>query len=93
MLRLAYDPEDEYREIFIHYFLEDQRFLRRLWAGIKYIFGFKTKYGHFGEVMIAEREALDLWNFMDDYASKLGEENEETPTDACCSSYNIVCDD
>ena len=39
-------------ELYVHIFLSDTSFWRRLWLGIKYIFGHKSQYGHFTEFMM-----------------------------------------
>ena len=40
------DIEDA--EIYLSVFLNEYSFFKRLWLGIKYIFGYKCRYGHFG---------------------------------------------
>lgn len=48
------DFEDNYKCVYMHYFLQDTVWYKRVWLGIKYIFGFKSRYGHFGEFIIDE---------------------------------------
>ena len=37
--------------LYVEYHLQTWPFFRRLWCGIKYILGFKSKYGDFGEAL------------------------------------------
>lgn len=56
---------DEDREIYLSTFLNHyDRWYRRLWRGIKYIFGFKSRYGHFDETIIGPKEAKVLIEFL-----------------------------
>lgn len=44
--RLVMSYDEEYNEIHISFFLRHYTFFRRIWIAIKYIFGYKCKYGH-----------------------------------------------
>ena len=46
------EDEDGYKCVFISYHLSSDYWYRRIWKGIKYIFGFKSQYGNFGEIII-----------------------------------------
>ena len=48
MLVFSMDPDDEFPELWLDIFLADTVWYKRLWKGIQYIFGKKSKYGHFG---------------------------------------------
>lgn len=51
------DPDMEF--IAVDVFLDENGgFFRRLWAGVKYILGFKSRFGHFGETVL-EREQIE----------------------------------
>jgi len=52
------EPEDE--EIYVHIFLTEYGFWKRLWHGIKYILGIKSKYGHFDEFLLAHSQVEEL---------------------------------
>ena len=69
-LRFAYVPnphEDSPPELYVEVHLCSPGFWRRLWKGIRYIFGYKSRYGHFDEVGI-NRESVDqLRGWLDDY--------------------------
>jgi len=64
------------RDVYVSYHLDtNKHFLKRIWGGIKYIFGFRSIFGHFGstQLNVAEIEklirfferALEDWQIMD----------------------------
>jgi len=44
-------------------------FLSRLWIGLKYIFGFKQKNGHFEDVLLNRDKAKEIILFLQDYVN------------------------
>ena len=46
-----HDPGEE-PEIWLHYHLEKKSWLQRLKIGIKYIFGYQSRFGMYGELLI-----------------------------------------
>ena len=76
----GYDPDaDEPGEQFIYIYthLAAQGFWRRLVTGLRYIFGYKCKYGHFDEVVIGPETALELWDFICGFYSNTREKRNE----------------
>lgn len=65
-LRFHYDPEfygedvEERGLLQVEVFLTDGGFWRRLKTGIKYIFGHKSSFGHFDEILIDKPEIVKL---------------------------------
>ena len=47
-------------EIYVYVFLDSDGFLRRIWKAIKYVFGYKCKYGHFDEFILSKKDADKL---------------------------------
>ena len=45
--RLVFTYNKDDNELYTSIFLDNYWFLKRVWLGIKYIFGYKCKYGHF----------------------------------------------
>lgn len=43
---------DSYPCVYASFHLNTLPFFKRLWLGIKYIFGYRSKYGDFGEVIL-----------------------------------------
>ena len=64
------DPEKDPHHIgdmlFIDYFLSNCPWYKRVWIGLKYIFGCKSKYGQFGETLVHVAEAKRLAAFLND---------------------------
>lgn len=54
-LIIRYDKEDD--EAYIHYHLVNRSFWSRVKYGIKYIFGYKSRYGAFDEVVLGRQHA------------------------------------
>jgi hypothetical protein len=56
---------DEY--LYVHFYLHDyNRWWKRLWHGIKYIFGHKSRYGHWDEILIEADEIEPLIEYLQD---------------------------
>jgi hypothetical protein len=47
-----YDDDPDWDNVFVSYHLPTQPFWRRLVTGIKYILGKKSRYGHWGEIIL-----------------------------------------
>lgn len=54
-LRFSYDPDEN--EMFTSVFLNEYGFIRRIWNALKYIFGYKSQYGHFNCWMLNPDDA------------------------------------
>jgi hypothetical protein len=53
--------EDEHsKEVFIHVHLPTQPFWKRFVRGIKYIFGYKSRYGDFDEILLTDKHVPQL---------------------------------
>lgn len=59
---IRFSVDAEYGELYVSVFLGHAGcgFFGRLWTGLKYAFGYKSKYGHFDNTMIKmeDRERL-----------------------------------
>lgn len=56
-LVFSYDPDDDYPDVFASMFINQyEGFFKRIWIAIKYIFGYKCKYGHFDCFMLKSKE-------------------------------------
>jgi hypothetical protein len=53
------DPFDE-KLVYVSIHLSEYPWYIRVLKGIKYIFGFKTKYGHFDEIILGQEHVNDL---------------------------------
>lgn len=49
----SFDPDDGWNDyMFITIHLSLGPWYKRIWPGIKYLFGYQSKYGHFDEIML-----------------------------------------
>lgn len=59
------DPEDEIQECWIEVHLNPlYGFWKRTWLAIKYVFGYRCKYGNFNTVIIDRENAVKLRDVM-----------------------------
>jgi len=64
-LRFTYLSEDigannQISNIYLNIFLDNEPWYKRILIGLKYIFGYKSKYGHFGEWIFYRKDAQRL---------------------------------
>ena len=57
---LRFDEEDKMVYVEIH--LVPLAWYKRLWHGIKYIFGYKCCYGNFEELILSPKHARQIYN-------------------------------
>lgn len=65
-------PEYE-PELFCGVFLEDTGFFQRVWQSIKYIFGYKCRYGHFGNWTLRLEDVDRLEELLSNFKESLKE--------------------
>lgn len=67
-LRFSYDDSDDYfEEIYCSVFLSDQPFFKRCWNALKYILGYKSPYGHFGNWVLKKEDSKRLRKLLDKF--------------------------
>jgi len=55
------DDDSDDKQIYCHIYLSDYpNFFKRVIIGIKYIFGYKCKYGHWDEFILSKKHSDDL---------------------------------
>jgi hypothetical protein len=69
-MRFTWFDEPEEEEMYLYIFLNSPGFFRRLWRGIRYIFGRKTKYGHFDDVLLTYPQIEKLRDLCDGWLDK-----------------------
>lgn len=57
--------DEEEKEAYCSIHLAKMPFFERLVLGIKYIFGYSCKYGHFEEVVLNDKHASELQKIVD----------------------------
>jgi hypothetical protein len=62
-----YDHEDDlmYCVVHLHSF---KNVFKRLWTGIKYIFGYKSVYGNWDEIILKKEQIKEIMNFLEQRA-------------------------
>ena len=73
VIRLTSRPEE--KELYIDVQLQPNKFLKRLWLGLKYIFGAKSPYGmggYWDETMIDEIQLARLFTFLENHSRNSG---------------------
>lgn len=70
-IELSYfnDEIDRY-DLYVQFRLNARGFWNRLWTGIRYIFGYKSRYGDFGEMIIDVRDAQEIVRFLNEWIEK-----------------------
>lgn len=58
LIRISWD--DEYEDLFLEYHLSMYPWYLRLWKALKYVFGFRSRYGDFGEVLFNQEQVANL---------------------------------
>lgn len=56
-LRFWFDGDEEYPCVYASVFLDEPPLHRRLWLALKYVLGYKSRYGHFAEFMLRPEDA------------------------------------
>ena len=69
------EHDDEPPEIYTSIFMDTGGFFRRVKLGIKYIFGYKCRYGHFGNWTLCKEDLSKLESMVKDYSNVLKEYN------------------
>jgi len=73
-LRFVLDKED--REIYTSIFLNNyMNIFKRIFVAIKYIFGYKCKYGHWDCWIMRDEDIQRLSDMLDNYKSIIKEQN------------------
>lgn len=57
--------KDVYPSVYVSFYLNELPFFKRLWYGIKYIFGYRCKYGHFGEIILKPEDYTKMEKVVD----------------------------
>lgn len=80
LIVLTFDPtesESKYQEMYLEVFLNPHRnFFVRIWYAIKYIFGYRSKYGHFDEVVLGKNQVSKLMDFLTKFEHTVAQERK-----------------
>lgn len=65
-----------YLEVFLHQYLS---FFQRLVVAVKYLFGYKSKYGHWDVTTLSKDDVQRLFVFIHQHHAKLLNEKKQNP--------------
>jgi len=67
-LKMTLDADPQYPDVYTSVFLNDyQNIFKRIWIAIKYIFGYKCKYGHWDCFTLQQEDADRMINLIQEY--------------------------
>lgn len=72
LLIINYNEEKDYADCSIEIHLSPLPFFQRLIRAFKYVFGYRSRYGDYEEMVIDRERALKIKNFLD---NAIGKEN------------------
>lgn len=77
MLKFVDDDEDFYVSIFLNQY---RGFFKRLWVAVKYVFGYKCRYGHWDTWNLRFEDIDRLQTMLAEYAKIAKERDNKYPT-------------
>lgn len=71
-LVISFEDDDEWNDaVFVNVYLSHLPFHKRLIHGIKYILGYKSRYGSFEEILLGKNNVKDLIERLNLYYDKM----------------------
>ena len=66
---MRFEPQDDWdNEIYISSYLSTEpNIFKRIWYGIRYIFGYRSQYGEFGETIMNTDQATKLRDYLNEF--------------------------
>lgn len=61
------DANEDERFVYLRQHLPRVVFWRRLWYALRYVFGYQSRYGAFGEIVMNRADAEGLCAFLDEF--------------------------
>lgn len=61
--------EEEPKTLYGYVFLNSDSLFKRIWKAIKYVFGFKCRYGHFDEFILNPKDAQKMIDLLSKIAN------------------------
>lgn len=62
---LKFNRDEDY--VYVYVLLNHENFFKRIWIGLKYIFGYKCRYGSFDEILLNKESVESLVEYLSDY--------------------------
>lgn len=68
LLRFFTDEKEKYdHSLYVDVYLQMPKWYKRIWRAIKYIFGYRSRYGDFTEIVYDIERVKELKAFLDAY--------------------------
>jgi hypothetical protein len=68
-LKFTYDPQDD--ELYASVYLSQYRnFFQRIWTAVRYVFGYRSRYGHWDCFTLQREDAERLRGLLDQLIAK-----------------------
>jgi len=61
---LQFDRDEDF--VYVYVLLNNPNFFKRILIGLKYIFGYKCRYGQFDEILLSKESAKSLAEYLSD---------------------------
>ena len=91
LVRITWEKGSDWPEMYIETYLNDYRgFFKRFWYGIKYILGFKSKYGAFGDTILEEKQIRQLRDLCNKWLYNHGDKKPQLPQKPSPPSIRII---
>lgn len=75
---LSYDPRDvQYAQLYLCFYLSPLSLPTRIWTAIKYIFGHRSRYGDFGEIVLDYYKVVKLQRFLAEYIIEMDKHRQK----------------
>ena len=59
---LQFDRDEDY--VYVYVLLTTDGFFSRAWKALKYVFGYKSRYGHFDEILLNKQTQKELVDYL-----------------------------
>ncbi len=70
-LVMSWDPsedEPQWQMLYIEiYLVSYQSFFQRLWRAVRYVFGYKCRYGNWDEMLVSPAKAVEMRQLLDKF--------------------------
>jgi hypothetical protein len=68
-IEASYIPDEDWPDLYFSFHLSTHRgWFRRWWVAVRYLFGYRCRYGEWDTVSLSPLDARALAEFLDDYA-------------------------
>jgi len=74
--QVVYWVDEEDSQVYMSVFLSPLPLIERIWVAIKYIFGYKCRYGHWEEFVLGEEHREDLVKIAESLKPKVSDCND-----------------